>query len=136
MPGIRSLLTLVAEMRFDAEFFCASVLLDIERNLCDGKRKRTLRYVCPHLDNAPDHNTKRSRQEIAHPKATKVVHPAYSPDTAPSDFFLFGYLKGEMAGFPANSPAYILSEIRQTFQEISKRSSWLCMTSGSHGSIR
>jgi hypothetical protein len=28
-----------------------------------------------------------------------VVHPAYSPDAASSDFFLFGYLKGEMAGF-------------------------------------
>jgi hypothetical protein len=46
------------------------------------------------------------------------VHPAHSPDAVPSDFFLFGYLKGEMAGFTANSPAGILSEIRRIFQEI------------------
>jgi hypothetical protein len=31
---------------------------------------------------------------------------------------LFGYLKNEMARFTANSPADILSEIRQIFQEI------------------
>jgi hypothetical protein len=48
------------------------------------------------------------------------VHPAYSPDAVPSDFFLFGSLKREMAGFTANSPAYLLSEIRGIFQEISK----------------
>jgi hypothetical protein len=33
---------------------------------------------------------------------------------------LFGYLKGEMAGFTANSGADILSEIRRIFQKISK----------------
>jgi hypothetical protein len=32
---------------------------------------------------------------------------------------LFGYLKGEMAGVTANSPADILSEISWTFREIS-----------------
>jgi hypothetical protein len=33
---------------------------------------------------------------------------------------LFDYLKDEMAGFTANSPADILSEIRWIFQEIPK----------------
>jgi hypothetical protein len=45
------------------------------------------------------------------------VHPVYFHDTALRGFFLFGYLKGEMAGFTANSPAHVLSEI---FREISK----------------
>jgi histone-lysine N-methyltransferase SETMAR len=107
-------------VRYDAEFFCASVLPDIERNLCDGKHRKTLRGVYLHLDNVPAHNTKRSRQEIAGTKTSRVVHPAYSPDVAPSDFFLLGHLKGEMADFTANSPADILSEIRRIFQEIPK----------------
>jgi hypothetical protein len=34
---------------------------------------------------------------------------------------LFDHLKGEMAGFTANSPANILSETRRVFQEISKK---------------
>jgi hypothetical protein len=62
------------------------------------------------------------------------VHPGYSPDAAPSDFFFFGYLKGEMAGFTVNSPADILSEIRRISQEISQETLMGCMTSGSHGS--
>jgi hypothetical protein len=114
--GIRSLLALLAGMRYDVEFFCASVLPGIERNLCDGKRRKTLRDVCPHLLNGPAHNAKRSRQEIARTKATRVAHSAYSPDAAPRDFFLFG----KTAGFTANSPTDILSEIRRIFQEISK----------------
>jgi hypothetical protein len=48
------------------------------------------------------------------------VHPAYPPDAALSDFILFGYLEGEMAGLIVNSPPDILSEIRRIFQEISK----------------
>jgi hypothetical protein len=45
---------------------------------------------------------------------------AYSPDITPADFFLFGYLKSEMARFRANSSPDILSEIRRILQEISK----------------
>jgi hypothetical protein len=60
------------------------------------------------------------RQEITRTNATKVVHPADSPDAAPGDFFLFGSLKDAMAGFTPNSPADILSEIDPIFQEISK----------------
>jgi hypothetical protein len=47
------------------------------------------------------------------------MYSAYYPDAAASDFFLLVYLKGEMAGFTANSLANILSEIRWIFQEIS-----------------
>jgi hypothetical protein len=118
--GIHSFLILPAGMRYDAEIFVASVLPDIERNLCDGNRRKMLRGVYLHLDSASAHHTKRSRQEIVRTKATRVVHSAYFPDVALSDFFLFGYLKGEMAGFTANSHPDILSEIRRIFQEISK----------------
>jgi hypothetical protein len=38
--GIHSLLALLAGMRYDAEFFYASILPDIERNLCDGNRRK------------------------------------------------------------------------------------------------
>jgi hypothetical protein len=121
MSGIHNLLVLPAGMRDDAEFFCAFVLPGIERNLCDGKRRKTLRGVDLHLDDPPAHNVKRSRQEIARTKPTRFVHPAYYLGITSSGFFLFGDLKGEMAGFTVNSSADILSEIRQIFQEILER---------------
>jgi hypothetical protein len=48
------------------------------------------------------------------------VHPVYSPDAAPSDFFLSGYLKGKIPGVSANPPGDKLSEIRRIFYGISK----------------
>jgi hypothetical protein len=119
--GIHTLLALRAGMRDDGEFFCAFGLADIEKNLCDGKHRKMLRGAYIHLDYAPAHKANRSRQEIARTKATRVVYPSHSPDAAPNDFFSFGDLKGEMPGFTANSPADILSEIHQIFQEISKK---------------
>jgi hypothetical protein len=92
--GIDSPRALPGGMRYRVEFFYVSVLPDIEGNLSDGKHRKTLRGADLHLDNAPAHNAKRSGQEIGRTKTTTVMHPAYSPDTAPSDLFLFGYLKG------------------------------------------
>jgi hypothetical protein len=83
MSGIQSLLALPAGMRFGAELFCASVLPDNERNLCGGKRRKTVGGVYLHLVNAPAHNGKRPRQEIVRTKATRAVHPADSHDAAP-----------------------------------------------------
>jgi hypothetical protein len=117
---IHSLLASSAGAQYDAEFFCTSVLLGVENSPCDGTRRKTFRRIYLHLDNAPVHNAKRSRQEIARTKGAKTVHPAYSPDVAPSDFFLFGRLKREMAGFTASSPENILAEIPRIFGEIPK----------------
>jgi hypothetical protein len=77
--GIHTLHALPTGMRYDAAFFCACVLPDIERNLSDGKRKKMLRGVYLHLDNAAVHKTKHPRQENARTKASRVVHLTYCP---------------------------------------------------------
>jgi hypothetical protein len=105
---------------YDANFLCASVLPDIGRNLCDGKRKKTLRAVDIHVDNALAHNAERSQQEIARVKAIRVVHSVYFPDAALSDFILFGSMTSQVEGFRGHSPAEIPSEIRRISQKISK----------------
>jgi hypothetical protein len=81
---------------------------------------KTLEGIYLHLHNPPTRNTTRMRQNITRTETIRVVYPAYSADAALCDFFLFGYLKGEMADFTVDSPADILSEIRRIFQEISK----------------
>jgi hypothetical protein len=78
----------------------------------------SLRGIRLHLDNPQADNTKRSRQEIARTRATKVVHLRYSPDDAPSDFFMFDRLNRGITGFTASSPDDILSEIGRILAEI------------------
>ena len=51
-----------------------------------------------HHDNAPAHTTLSVREFLATKQVTLLEHPAYSPDLAPSDFFLFPMLKEILKG--------------------------------------
>jgi hypothetical protein len=42
----------------------------------------------------------------------------YSPDLAPLDFFLFGYVKGKLMGYRAETPSELLVRIRIILAEI------------------
>ncbi|KAA6386828.1 MAG: hypothetical protein EZS28_017645 [Streblomastix strix] len=56
------------------------------------------REVLLHIDNSPVHNNRMSRGYVKEFNLYRIEHPAYSPDLAPSDFWLFGNLKGSMKG--------------------------------------
>jgi hypothetical protein len=46
-----------------------------------------------HHDNEPAHTALSAREFLATKQITVLEHPAYSPDLAPSDFFLFPKIK-------------------------------------------
>jgi hypothetical protein len=48
----------------------------------------------------------------------QAPHPPYSPDLAPSKFFLFGYVKGKLMGYHAETPSELLVRIRVILVEI------------------
>jgi hypothetical protein len=50
----------------------------------------------------------------------QAPHPPYSPDLAPSDFFLFGYAKGKLMGYCAETPSEFLVHIRVILAEKSR----------------
>nr|CAH7750035.1 unnamed protein product [Callosobruchus chinensis] len=49
-------------------------------------------------DNAPAHTALSVKQFLTKNGMTPIVHPPYSPDLAPCDFFLFPRLKKDMKG--------------------------------------
>ena len=51
-----------------------------------------------HHDNAPAHTALSVREFLATKQITMLEHPAYSPDLAPSDFFLFPKIKEILKG--------------------------------------
>ena len=57
----------------------------------NGERKIWL-----HLDNCKVHNSKKTSEAIEQFGFKRAPHPPYSPDIAPSDFFLFGYTKTKL----------------------------------------
>jgi hypothetical protein len=48
----------------------------------------------------------------------RAPHPPYSPDLAPSDFLLFGYLKRKLMGYRAESESELPVRIRVILAEI------------------
>lgn len=60
--------------------------------------KCSLRKIWLHLDNCRVHNTKQMLTEMGKIPYRRTPHPPYSPDLAPSDFYLFGRVKNALEG--------------------------------------
>jgi hypothetical protein len=59
-----------------------------------------------------------SRDYIGLNRMKQAPHPPYSPDLAPSDFFLYGCVKGKLMGYRAETPSELLVRIRVILAEI------------------
>jgi histone-lysine N-methyltransferase SETMAR len=49
-----------------------------------------------------------------------MEHPPYSPDFAPSDYYLFPKLKGHLRGLRFSSDEYLKEAVEEFFEELSK----------------
>jgi hypothetical protein len=68
------------------------------------------------MNNLPIHMAKVTRAELSKISIHLTHHPHYSPDLAPSDFFIFGYLKMKMLGFESDSPEAQIDQTKAKFQ--------------------
>lgn len=73
-----------------------------------------------HMDNARPHIAKITNQYMECRGIKKVPHPPYSPDIAPSDFFLFGYIKEKLQGCSFGTREELLDQIRKILDQIPK----------------
>ena len=48
----------------------------------------------------------------------RLDSPPYSPDLAPSDFFLFGYLKRKIEGYELNDENQLFEKVSETLYSI------------------
>ena len=64
-----------------------------------------------HLDNSRVHNSMETTQFISGEGFIRLPHPPYSPDLAPSDFSLFGYLKAHLRSVECDDPDGLKCEI-------------------------
>ena len=71
-----------------------------------------------HMDNAPVHRAATVKQKMWQIGMHNAEHPAYSPDLAPSDFYLFGNLKSKIRGLEFESAEEIKEWIIAQFDLI------------------
>ncbi|GBP80179.1 Mariner Mos1 transposase [Eumeta japonica] len=94
-----------------------NTIRNLNRSPCNGRKKekgrrrnsrherqscrrtwKLLRGVLFLQDNASVHTARVSRQALKDTGFSEIDHPPYSPDLAPSDYFLFSNLKKELRG--------------------------------------
>lgn len=85
---IKSITVLPSNQKFNKTFFAECVLGNLAKMVSTKKK-----YF--HCDNARPHLVDWKFRELG---LTRLEHPPYSPDLAPSDFFLFGMLKKLLEG--------------------------------------
>ena len=74
-----------------------------------------------HWDNSRPHKSLQTQQTISNVRITQLPHPPYSPDIAPSDFFLFGYLKKQLKGMIFHTEEMFLNKIMLDLRQIDKQ---------------
>lgn len=79
-----------------------------------GKLARGVLFL---QDNAPVHTARVARDALTATGFAQIDHPPYSPDLAPSDFFLFSNLKKELRGRRFSDDNEMKSAVESHFEE-------------------
>jgi hypothetical protein len=79
--------------QMNGTFFIKCVIRPLVGFCYPEGRKPHQKRVVVHFDNALIHNTEAVQECLADCGFKRMNHPAYSPDLAPCDFFLFGAMK-------------------------------------------
>lgn len=94
-------------------------LLDIVNAKIPARKRRKVQFL---QDNCPSHKAKISLERIAQLGWTLLKHPPYSPDLAPSDYYLFRNLKNDILKNKFTHAEDVETQISDYFA--SKSSAW------------
>jgi hypothetical protein len=65
------------------------------------------------MDSARPHNSERAQRYIEASRAECLPHTDCSPDLAPSDFFLFGYIRRKLSDYDCESGEDLLNALTE-----------------------
>jgi histone-lysine N-methyltransferase SETMAR len=106
--------------KFTALYFCDNIVPQIGEQRSSDARQKTGRKLVVHMDNATPHRAKLTKSRLKPLRLREAYHPPYSPDLAPSDFYLSGKQKGQMTASEFESPEHLLATIRRLTNAISR----------------
>ena len=81
----------------NSQYYC-EVLSDLREAIKKERRGKLTRGVLLLHDNARPHTSRETQAKIQELGFIQLPHPPYSPDLAPSDYWLFGAMKKELRG--------------------------------------
>ena len=116
--GIQVLKALEPGQSFNASYFKEQIIDELLKNKYAANSKSHKKKFYIQFDNARPHKSSTVLQFCEQNNLYILPHPPYSPDLAPSDFFLFGYMKKKFEGVKFNSIDELIDAIQSVFEEI------------------
>jgi histone-lysine N-methyltransferase SETMAR len=119
--GFHLIKVLEKDRKFNADYCFAEILEPLSqwRSIEAVGNEQTLLV---HADNARPHTAKLSTQcfNENRMKSAHILHTPYSPDLAPSDFYLFGDVKICLAGLSFEDADQLLAAVEAVLEGIEK----------------
>jgi histone-lysine N-methyltransferase SETMAR len=118
MDGFHVVDLMISQRSFDFQYFMDNIMVSLVEKVFPKGRNPHARRLHPLLDNCQVQCSRVTEQFIAKNHISRVPQPAYSPDLAPSDFWLFGHLKNSLAGRMFDDPEELLHDITSFLEEV------------------
>lgn len=100
--------------------YYANLLRQVRKAVVEKRRGKLRKGILFLQDNAPVHTARVARQALKEIGFDEIDHPPYSPDLAPSDYFLFSNLKRELRGKRFGSDEEMKAAVQEHFEGQSK----------------
>ena len=105
------------DQKFNSDYFINEILQPIYEEL-SSVAEELGKTITLHFDNARVHTSRKVQEYMNSHNMKRAVQPPYSPDIAPSDFYLFGYLKDCLKGSKFDTPDELKFAIDQLLLSI------------------
>jgi len=105
--------------KFNASYYVENILERVSQFAQASGGNRGQAFIV-HADNARPHTARISQEFLQSSGLRGAPHPPYSPDLAPSDFFLFGYVKNLLQGQSFATAADLLAAVQVVLGSIGR----------------
>jgi hypothetical protein len=109
---------MTSQRSFGSQYFVDNLMVSLLEKVFSKGRNPHARRPHLHLVNFRVHFSRVVGQFIAQKDISRVSQPAYRPDLAPSDFWLFGHLKNSLAGRMFDDLEELLDGITSFLEEV------------------
>ncbi|UYV76643.1 hypothetical protein LAZ67_14001559, partial [Cordylochernes scorpioides] len=111
---------LSSRQRMNSNLYCDILVNKLKPGIRNKRRGKLSKGVLFLHDNARPHTSCKTVSTIIKLGFEVLEHPAYSPDLAPSDYFLFGLLKKELKGKQFDSSEDVQKVVQDFFHTLPK----------------
>jgi histone-lysine N-methyltransferase SETMAR len=111
---------MISQRSLNSEYFVNHVMAPMIAKVFPQGRTPHARLLHHHLDNCRVHFSKTTQQFVSGNHILHVPHPPYSPDLAPSDFWLSGHVETALVGQRFEEPEELLEAVTEFLNEIQR----------------